>query len=95
MVFLTLHHYAIVITFVSTVTYSSMLYRVQAYFWGYTVYNVGTANLDLMNETLQSVDWNSTLSSLDINDSWVCFKAIYQDAIDRCVPVYKAKQKKN
>jgi len=22
-------------------------------------------------------------------------KAIYQDAIDRCVPVYKAKQKKN
>jgi len=26
-------------------------------------YNVGAANLDLMNETLQSVDWNSILSS--------------------------------
>jgi len=58
-------------------------------------YNVGAANLDLMNETLQTVDWKSTLSSLDVNASWDCFKAIYQDAIDRCVPVYKAKQKKN
>ena len=58
-------------------------------------YNVGAANLDLMNETLQSVDWNSTLSSLDVNASWDYFKAIYQDAIDRCVPVYKAKLKKN
>jgi len=48
-----------------------------------------------MNETLQSVDWDSTLSSLNVNDSWGCFKAIYQDAIDRCVPVYKAKPKKN
>jgi len=37
-------------------------------------YNVGAANLNLMNETLQSVDWNSTLSSLDVNDSWVVLK---------------------
>ena len=40
----------------------------------------------------QSVDLKSTL---DVNDSWGCYKAIYRDAIDRCVPMYKAKQKRD
>ena len=50
-----------------------------------------------MNEILQSVDWESTLAigGLDVNDSWGYFKSVYQDAIDKCVPKYKAKLRKN
>jgi len=57
-------------------------------------YNVGAANLELMKEILD-VDWELILGPLDISDSWKCFKTIYQDAIDRCVPVHKPKIKKN
>jgi len=82
-----------VITFVSILTQYAIIECKQI---SGGKYNVGAANLDMMNETLQSVDWNSTLSSLDVNDAWVCFKVIYQDAINKiCVPVYKTKQKKN
>jgi len=45
-------------------------------------YNVGAANLELMNEILQNVDWEFTLGWLDVNDSWGYFKSVYQDAID-------------
>jgi len=40
----------------------------QANFW--CKYNMGAANLELMNEILRNVDWESTLDGLDINDSW-------------------------
>jgi len=30
----------------------------------------------------------------DGNDSWDCFKLIYPNAIDRCVPKYKPNKKK-
>jgi len=58
-------------------------------------YNVRAANLDLMKEILQNVDWDSSFSSLNVDNSWKCFKRIYQDAIDRCVPTYRPKIKKN
>jgi len=45
-------------------------------------YNVGAANLELVNEFLRSVDWESTCGGLDVNDSWGYFKLVYQDAID-------------
>ena len=57
-------------------------------------YNVGAANLELMNEILRNVDWESTLGGLDVNDSWGYFKSVYQDAIDKCVPKYKSKLRK-
>ena len=51
------------------------------------------ANLELMNEILRNVDWEST--GLGVNDSWGYLKLVYQDAIDKCVPKYKSKLRKN
>ena len=46
-----------------------------------------------MKQTLYDVDWVSLLDPLDMNDAWLHFKSIFQDALDNCVPTYKLKKK--
>jgi len=48
-----------------------------------------------MDESLRNVDWEPTLGGLDVNDFWGYFKSVYQDAIDKYVPKYKSKLRKN
>jgi len=58
-------------------------------------YNVGTANIDMMKEALGNVDWESILDPLDTNDAWLLFKCIMQDLIDKHVPTYRPKERRN
>ena len=58
-------------------------------------YNVGAANIDMMKEALSNVDWQSILDPLDTNDAWLLFKCIMQDLIDKHVPTYRTKERRN
>ena len=58
-------------------------------------YNIRAANIDLMKQALGNVDWESILDALDTNDAWLLFKAIFQDIIDKYVPIYKQREKKS
>jgi len=58
-------------------------------------YNIRAPDIDLMKQTLGDVDWVSLLDPLDMNDAWLYFKSIFQDAFDNCVPTYKPKEKKS
>ena len=44
-------------------------------------YNTSAANVDLMIKALSQVDWESILDTLNSNDAWVLFNAIFQDAL--------------
>jgi len=57
-------------------------------------YNVRAANIELMKQVLSDVDWKSILDTVDTNDAWLLFRAIFQDIIDRHVPTYKQREKK-
>ena len=46
-----------------------------------------------MKQALGNVDWVSILNTLDTNDAWLLFKTIFQDIIDKYVPVYKQREK--
>jgi len=50
-----------------------------------------------MKQTLGDVDWVSLLYPLDMNDAWLHFIAIFQDALDTCVSTYnyEPKEKKS
>ena len=60
--------------------------------------NTIAANIDLMKHILD-VDWVSLLNLLDINDSWLQFKFIFQGigTLDHCVPILTSpcKEKKS
>jgi len=58
-------------------------------------YNIKAANIELMNQALSDVDWESTLETLDTDGAWMLFKNIFQDIIDHNVPTYKKREKKN
>ena len=58
-------------------------------------YNTRAAHIDLMKQTLGDVDWVSLLDLLDVNDTWLHFKSVFQDTLDNCVPTYRPKEKKS
>ena len=60
-----------------------------------TRYNIAAANIDMMKESLSSVDWSSILDPLNTNDAWLLFKTTFQDIIDKHVPTYIPKERKN
>ena len=60
-----------------------------------TRYNIAAANIDMMKESLSSVEWSSILDPLNINDAWLLFKTTFQDIIDKHVPAYIPKERKN
>ena len=57
--------------------------------------NIRGANIELIKKAVGNVDWVLILSTLDTNDAWLLFKTIFQDIIDKYVPVYKQGEKKN
>ena len=58
-------------------------------------YNISAANIDLMKQALCDVDWESILDTLNTNDAWMLFKAIFQDLVNKHVPTYKLREKKS
>ena len=58
-------------------------------------YNIRVANIELMKQALGNVDWVSILDALDTNDAWLLFKAIFQEIIDKYLPIYKQREKKS
>ena len=58
-------------------------------------YNVGAAVIDTMKEALGNIDWEFILDPLDTNDAWLLFKYIMQDLIDKRVPSYRPKERRN
>ena len=57
-------------------------------------YNIRAANFDLLKQALSNVDWVSIMETLDANESWLLFKSISQDIIDKYVPTYKQRERK-
>ena len=49
----------------------------------------------MMKMTLSEIDWTSILDPQDINDAWLLFKSKFQEIIDKYVPTYKPKERKN
>ena len=58
-------------------------------------YNIRAANIDLMKQALSNVDWVSIMETLDTNESWLLFKSIFQDIIDKYIPTYKQRERKS
>lgn len=59
-----------------------------------TVWRYGAGDWEKANERLASVPW-STLINSDVNSSWVCFKNIFLDIMEECVPHKRVLMKKN
>ena len=49
----------------------------------------------MMKMTLIEIDWTSILDPQDTNDAWLLFKSKFQEIIDKYVPTYKPKERKN
>ena len=48
-----------------------------------------------MKQALSNVDWVSIMETLDTNESWLLFKSIFQDIIDKYIPTYKQRERKS
>jgi len=56
-------------------------------------YNVNATDTILMKDILNSVDWEATLEPFNMISVWLFFKSVFQDAIEKCVPLFKPKMK--
>ena len=57
--------------------------------------DIRAANIELMKQALINVDWVSVNLEYSLMMPGFCFKTIFQDIIDKYVPVYKQREKKN
>ena len=50
-------------------------------------YNVNRADFDSMRMAFYSVDWADIMELINIQEAWEFFKTVFQDIIDRYVPI--------
>ena len=57
-------------------------------------YNVNRADFDTMSATLYIIDWFDIMEPMDTQEAWEFFKTVFQDIIDKDVPITTGVQKK-
>ena len=57
-------------------------------------YNLHQADFDRMRTLLEAIDWDDTLSSLDIHQAWDVFASHYESILKECIPCHALKMKK-
>ena len=58
-------------------------------------YNVYGADFDYMRLLLSVVEWETKMADLSVNDCWDYFSTIFDEIMGKCVPLAKAKNRKN
>ena len=57
-------------------------------------YNLHQADFDRMRTLLEAIDWDDTLSSLDIHQAWDISASHYESILKECIPCHALKMKK-
>ena len=57
-------------------------------------YNVNRADFDTIREALYTIEWLDIMEPMDTQEAWKFFKTVFQDIIDKYVPITTGIQKK-
>ena len=57
-------------------------------------YNLHQADFDRMRILLEAIDWDDTLSSLDIHQAWDVFAFHYESILKECIPCHVNEEEK-
>ena len=56
--------------------------------------NFSKGEYDQMRQSLNAIDWEEQMKSLDCEESWTFFRGVYNKAVEDYVPKYKSNKKK-